>query len=222
MSVVAIDGPAAAGKGTLARRLAKHFGLAYLDTGKLYRATALHVIEAGDDPADPAAARRAALAVRPDELANPRLLDEDVARASSVVAAEPGVRQALLAFQRGFAAAPPEGTRGAVLDGRDIGTVVCPDAAVKLYVTASAETRAARRVKELRDRGVESIEAAVLQDLLVRDQRDASRLSAPSKPAEDAIVLDTTHLDADAAFAIAADLVGRKLRPWSAEGPSRD
>jgi cytidylate kinase len=210
--IIAIDGPAAAGKGTLARRIAEHFGFAYLDTGKIYRATALRVLAAGRDPAEPEAARQAAISIGPADLEDPRLLDEDVARAASVVAAHPEVRAALLAFQRSFAATPPAPARGAVLDGRDIGTVVCPDATVKLYVTASVETRAARRAKELRDRGVESIEAAVLQDLRERDLRDASRASAPMKPADDAVVLDTTHLDADAAFAAAADLIGRKLR----------
>ena len=143
---ISIDGPAASGKGTLARRLAERFGLAHLDTGKLYRATALLVLEAGADPADPAAASAAARRVDPALLADPRLLAENVAAAASVVAAIPEVRAALIAFQRDFAANPQSlpgagMPRGAVLDGRDIGTVVCPDATVKLFVTASAEAR---------------------------------------------------------------------------------
>src|SRR5579864_6030829 len=151
--VVAIDGPAASGKGTLARRIAENFDLAHLDTGKLYRATAFLVLQSGSDPADPAAAEAAARLVDPALLDDPRLLSEAVARVSSAVAAIPAVRAALLQFQRDFALHPPGGRRGAVLDGRDIGTAVCPDAAVKLYVTASPEVRAERRLRELQQRG---------------------------------------------------------------------
>ena len=207
--VVAIDGPAASGKGTLARRLAERFGLAHLDTGKLYRATAFLVLDAGGDPADPDAATAAARRVEPGLLGDPRLLDEAVARASSLVAAVPAVRAALLAFQRGFAAVPPAPARGAVLDGRDIGTAVCPDAAVKLYVTASPQARAERRLRELRQRGAAAIYEDVLQDMKERDARDSSRRVAPLAAAPDAIILDTTGLDADQVFEQASDIIAR-------------
>jgi cytidylate kinase len=206
--IVALDGPAASGKGTLARRLAHHFDFAFLDTGLLYRATARHLAGAGlGDAAAEAAARR----VRPADLDDPLLRREDIAQLASTVAAVPGVRAALLAFQRDFAAAPPGGKRGAVLDGRDIGTVVCPDAAAKIFVTASIEERARRRLKELQENGVEAIYGTVLQDMQDRDARDSRRQTAPLRPADDAFVLDTTHLDADAAFAAARDYVAGKL-----------
>ncbi len=197
--IIAIDGPAAAGKGTLARRLAMHFGYPHLDTGALYRAVARRLLDAGRDPSDAAAALAAARLVTADELASPRLRDEEVGRATSIVSAIPAVRAALLDFQRRFAATPP----GAVLDGRDIGTVVCPDAAVKLFLVADPEERARRRAKELRDRGVPAIDARVLQDIQERDARDSSRSAAPLTRAADAYVLDTTQLDPDAAFAAA-------------------
>jgi CMP/dCMP kinase len=209
--IIAVDGPAASGKGTLARRLAQHFNLGHLDTGKLYRATALRALDSGGDPADAAVAEAAAKAVRAADLANPRLADEAVARGASVVAAIPSVRQALFAFQRDFARHPPEGAQGAVLDGRDIGTVICPDADAKLFITAGIEARAARRFKELRDSGKAAIYEAVLQDMKDRDARDSQRRAAPMVPAGDAFVLDTTTLDADAAFAAALDFIGRKL-----------
>ncbi len=209
--IIALDGPAAAGKGTLARRLASKFNLATLDTGGLYRATGLRALESGGNPADPAVAEAAAKAVRADDMANPALREERVGAAASIVAAIPEVRAALLAFQRDFAHHPPAGFDGAVLDGRDIGTVVCPDADVKLYVTASAEARATRRFKELQEKGVESIYSRVLQDIEQRDARDMAREAAPLKPADDALELDTTALDADAAFQTAADLIARKL-----------
>ena len=211
--IVAIDGPAASGKGTLARRLARRFGFAHLDTGKLYRATALGVIEAGADPADPAAAERAARGIAPARLDDPRLLREDVTHASSVVAAIPAVRAALLDLQRAFARQPPPlatgPAKGAVLDGRDIGTVVCPDAALKLFVTASPEARAERRVKELRARGAAAIYDAVLQDMKERDARDSERRVAPLRAAPDAVTIDTTLLDADQAFEQASNLIAR-------------
>jgi CMP/dCMP kinase len=209
--VVAIDGPAASGKGTLARRLAEKFALAHLDTGKLYRATAHLLIEAGADPADPIAAAAAARRVDPAILADPRLLSETVAKASSVVAAIPEVRAALLEMQRRFAAHPPPPARGAVLDGRDIGTAVCPDAEVKLFVTAGPQARAARRVKELRERGATAIYDAVLQDMKERDARDSGRRVAPLAAAPDAVLIDTTQLDADQVFAAASDLIARAL-----------
>jgi CMP/dCMP kinase len=209
--VVAIDGPAASGKGTLARRLAAHFGLAHLDTGSLYRATALLVHDNGGDPGDRVAAEAAARRIDPRLLTDPRLRADEVASAASMVAAIPGVRRALLGLQRGFAAHPPPPARGAVLDGRDIGTVVCPAANVKLFVTASTEARAARRVKELREQGTPAIYENVLQDLDQRDARDSGRLAAPLRAAEDARIIDTTMLDTDVVFERACDLVARAL-----------
>lgn len=198
--IIAIDGPAASGKGTLARRLARYMNLAYLDTGRIYRAVGLAVLRAGSDPADPAAAEAAARNLDPAHLEDPALTGDDAAQAASKVAAIPGVRTALLGFQREFAAHPPGGRAGAVLDGRDIGTVVCPDADIKFFVTASRRVRAQRRHKELLNRGENSIYARVLQDLTERDARDSKRDVAPLTPAKDAIVLDTSDMDADAAF----------------------
>ena len=219
--VVAIDGPAASGKGTLARRLAEHFGLAHLDTGKLYRATAFLVLAAGGDPADPTTAAAAAQRVDLARFSEPGLLSEEVAQASSVVAAIPEVRAALLERQRDFAAhppAPPKGhrPRGAVLDGRDIGTAVCPGATVKLFVTASAEARAERRLRELRQRGATVIYGDVLQDMKERDARDSERRVAPLAAAPDAVTLDTTGLDADRVFELASEIIARAL---AAHGP---
>lgn len=215
--VVAVDGPSAAGKGTLARRIAAFYGFAYLDTGLLYRATAGRLLRTGGDPADPAAAETAARAVGPAELADPGLRGEAVAQAASRVAAIPAVRRALLDVQRRFAARPPaladgRPAAGAVLDGRDIGTVVCPEADVKIFVTASVEERARRRHKELLGRGDEAIYARVLQDMTDRDARDSGRAAAPLVPASDAIVIDSTALDADAAFAAAVAVVDERRR----------
>jgi CMP/dCMP kinase len=209
--VVAIDGPAASGKGTLARRLARHFGLAHLDTGRLYRATALLLIGEDADPADPVAAERAARRVDAGLLSDPRLGGEAIGAAASVVAALPAVRQALLAFQRNFAAHPPPPAKGAVLDGRDIGSVVYPDAAVKLFVTADPGVRARRRLAELRQAGRLAIYENTLQDLTKRDARDSQRRIAPLAAPPEAIVIDTTALDADAVFERAAALVARIL-----------
>ncbi len=205
--VIAIDGPAAAGKGTLARRLADHFGYALLDTGLLYRAVGRRVLDRGGNPSDPLAAGAAARALRPENLDDPRLRLDEAAGAASKVAAIPEVRAALLDFQRGFAAHPPDGKRGAVLDGRDIGTHVCPNADAKIFVTASVEVRAERRVKELRERGLDVIPSAVLQDMKERDARDSSRSIAPLVAAADAFVLDTSSLDADGVFAAALQYV---------------
>jgi cytidylate kinase len=204
--VIAVDGPAAAGKGTLARRLAAHLGLAYLDTGLLYRATGRRVLDAGADPRDPAAAEAAARGLTPADLARGDLRGPEADMAASAVAAQPGVRAALLDWQRDFGR-----THGAVLDGRDIGTVVFPDARVKLFVTASAEERARRRWLELRGRGTEADPAQVLAELRARDEQDAARAVAPMKPAEDAVLIDTTEMDADAAFARALAVVEGKL-----------
>ena len=198
--VVAVDGPAASGKGTVARRLAAHLGFAHLDTGLLYRAVARRVIDTGGDPADGAAAARAARNLSTAALSGEGLRDEAVAAAASVVAADAGVRAALIDFQRKFAAAPPDGAPGAVLDGRDIGTVICPDAEVKLFLEASPEVRAERRVRELRERGAGAIYAAVLRDMEARDARDRGRAAAPLAPAEDAFVIDTSTMNADEVF----------------------
>jgi cytidylate kinase len=197
--IIAVDGPAASGKGTLARRVARELGYGHLDTGKLYRAVGMAVLRDGGDPADAVAAESAARALDPDRLDDPELAGDEAAQAASKVSAIPAVRAALLEFQRAFAARPP----GAVLDGRDIGTVVCPDADIKFYVIASDEIRAQRRHKELLDRGKASIYARVLQDLKERDARDSERSVAPMKLAKDAVVLDTTVLDAEAAYAAA-------------------
>jgi len=204
--IIAIDGPAAAGKGTLARRLAAHFGLNYLDTGGLYRATGLTVLRFGGDPANPEQAEAAARALTPDLLADPALRGEEAGSAASKVAAIPGVRAALLEFQRSFAATAP----GAVLDGRDIGTVVCPDADAKLFVTASLEKRVERRLKELLDKGVSAIRDQIFQDMKERDERDSARSVAPLVPASDAVLLDTSELDADAAFAAAVSIISQR------------
>lgn len=208
-SIIAIDGPAAAGKGTLARRVAQEFGYDYLDTGLIYRAVGMNVIRAGFDPADPARATEAAIDLDPADLEAEDLRGDEAAQAASKVAAIPGVRAALLDFQRRFAARPPHG-KGAVLDGRDIGTVVCPDAAIKLFVTASTEKRAERRFKELTARGVATTLAAVVADMRERDERDSSRSVAPLKPADDAHLLDTSELDADAVFDAAVAFIHAK------------
>ena len=211
MPVIAIDGPAASGKGTLAKRLAGHLGYAHLDTGKIYRAVGLAVLRAGADPSDPAAAAAAARALQPDALGDPELGSDAAAGAASKVAALPAVREALLAFQRQFAEHPPNGAPGAVLDGRDVGTVVCPDAEVKLYVTASPEIRAERRHKELLSRGEPSIYARVLQEIQERDARDSGRAAAPLRQAEDAFPLDTSAMGPDAAFDAALAFVERRI-----------
>jgi cytidylate kinase len=214
--VIAVDGPSAAGKGTLGRALARHFSLAFLDTGLLYRGVAARLLAGGQDPGDVRAAEAAARALRFDEVDSPELRDDAVAQAASKVAAIPGVREALLGLQRSFARTPPPGpdgkVRGAVLDGRDIGTVVCPDATVKLFVTASLEARAQRRHQELLARNGESIYARVLQDMKERDRRDSTRKAAPLTPAPDALVIDTTALSAEAALAVAVNFVSRRRR----------
>ncbi len=193
---VAIDGPAAAGKGTLSKAVAAHFGFAHLDTGLLYRATGRRVLQ-GDE------AVAAARDLRPEDLEGDDLRTPDVAQAASRVAADPQVRSALVDFQRAFA----RRAGGAVLDGRDIGTVICPDADVKLYVTASDEIRARRRFEELTGKGHEVTYEEVLRDLQARDARDAARATAPMKPAEDAVLLDTSEMDIATAVARAVAVI---------------
>ena len=205
--IIAVDGPAAAGKGTLARRLADHFGLILLDTGLLYRAVGLKTLRGGADPSDREAAAQAAAELDEEDLRDPGLRSDEAANAASKAGAIPEVRAALLDFQRRFAAFPPDDAAGAVLDGRDIGTVVCPDADAKIFVTASIEVRAARRLKELRERGREAIHSRVLRDMQERDRRDSGRDVAPLEPAEDAFVLDTSELDPDAVFAEALKFI---------------
>lgn len=214
--IIAVDGPAASGKGTLARRLADHLGYAHLDSGKLYRAVGQAVLSAGGDPEDSAAAVRAAKALTAAMLDDPALLDDAVAAAASKVAAIPCVRAALLRFQQDFAKNPPNGAPGAVIDGRDIGTVVCPEAEVKLFVTADVAVRAERRHKELIGRGETIIYARVLQDLKERDARDSNRAVAPLRPARDAIRLDTSQMDPDAAFAAALAYIEKRRRDETA------
>lgn len=212
--VIAVDGPSAAGKGTLARRLAAHYGFAFLETGLLYRAVGWRLLAGGQDPADPKAAVAAATQITMADLDDAALRREDVAQAASKVAAIPEVRRQLLGLQRDFAARPtlPDGrpAPGIVLDGRDIGTVVCPDADVKIFVTASVEERARRRYKELLERGENAIYSRVLQDMKDRDNRDSGRVVSPMVPAADALVIDSTALDADAAFAAAVELVDER------------
>lgn len=206
--VIAIDGPAASGKGTLARRLAAHYGLPHLDTGLLYRATARALIDEGLPLDDLEAAVAAARGLSLTDFDEARLRARDMGEAASVVAAMPPVRAALIDMQRSFAARP----EGAVLDGRDIGTVICPDARVKIFVTASPETRAQRRALELAGRGEQADYAAILDDVKKRDARDSERSAAPLKAADDAVTLDTSDLDIEAAFDAALAIVEARRR----------
>ena len=201
--IIAVDGPAASGKGTLARRLASHFGYHYLDTGSLYRAVALAVLKNGAEPSDAKAAESAAESLILPDRDDPALRSELVSAAASVVAAFPQVRAHVLEYQRKFAATPP----GAVLDGRDIGTVVCPDAKVKLFVTANAEVRARRRLLERQAQGEQVDHDELLADIRARDARDMNRAIAPLRPAPDACLLDTSDLDIETAFQAALRLI---------------
>jgi CMP/dCMP kinase len=205
--IIAIDGPAASGKGTIAKRVAAHYGLAYLDTGTLYRAVARDTLARSEDPADAVEALNSAKALDPSTLGDPGLRKPGLAEAASLVAKHPVVREELLAYQRSFAHAKS----GAVLDGRDIGTVICPDADVKLFVTATPEERAKRRYLELKLAGIEVSAAEVQCDIRRRDERDKHRAAAPLRRAPDAHLLDTTNLDIDAAFKAAIDLIDAAL-----------
>lgn len=198
--IIAIDGPAAAGKGTLARAIADKFSFAYLDTGSLYRAVAHAVLLTGAEPTDEAVAIKAAQNLDVAQIDPVAIRTPDVAAAASVVAAMVPVRAAILQFQRKFAQTPPNNAKGAVLDGRDIGTVVCPEADAKLFVSARAEIRAHRRWLELKGSGSELSEAQVLADVSERDRRDQERAHSPLKPAQDAYLLDTSDLSIETAF----------------------
>lgn len=221
--IVAIDGPAAAGKGTLSRLLAKEMNLAWLETGSLYRAVALRVLRDGSDPGDSRAAVAVAGHLDAGDLNDPELRREDVGQVASRVAAIPEVRAALIGFQRRFARRPPGRVRGAVLDGRDVGTVVCPDADHKVFVTATPEARARRRFLQLREGGDPVDERQVLAATIERDRRDTERGASPLVPAEDAYLLDTTNLSIDAAFTtLTAYISGSNDRgPRGVRGPAR-
>ncbi|HEY1632801.1 MAG TPA: (d)CMP kinase [Rhizomicrobium sp.] len=225
--VIAVDGTAASGKGTLAKKLAEHYNFAHLDSGKLYRAVALQVLEGGGDPAREEDAVKGVADLRrnagsfdnPAFIRNARLLSPEVSDAASKVSAFPGVREGLLQFQRDFAANPGFGRKGAVIDGRDIGTVVCPEAAVKLFVDADPEERARRRWLELKGKWLDAPslpkmpdQATILAEILERDARDRGRAVAPLKPADDAVLLDTSDLDIAAAFKATLDIVEATLK----------
>lgn len=201
--IIAVDGPAASGKGTLGKRLAAHYGLRHLDTGLIYRAVAKALLDAGRRPDDVAAAVAAAKALDPARFDEMALKSQAVGEAASIVSAIPELRAELVAFQRDFVAKPP----GAVLDGRDIGTVICPDADVKIFVTASPEVRARRRALEFQSLGKPTDEATVLADIRARDARDMGRSAAPLRQAPDAHLLDTTNMDISTAIRAAIDIV---------------
>lgn len=205
--IVAIDGPAAAGKGTLASRLAAALGFAHLDTGALYRAAALALSRRGGDPTDPDAAAAAASAIVAGDLHDPELRADQIAQIASQIAAYPAVRAALLDYQRQFAADPPGGADGTVIEGRDIGTVVFPHAERKIFVDADLEVRAERRHRELVGRGIAADASVVRADMRARDALDRERPASPLVPAGDAYLLDTSNLDIDSAFTAAMDYV---------------
>jgi cytidylate kinase len=209
--VIAVDGTAASGKGTLAKRLARHFNFAHMDSGALYRLAALAVLEQNGDPAKEADAVKGARTIDLSRAGDPKIRSDIVGKASSQVAAIPAVRQALFAFQKSFLAQPPGQSTGAVMDGRDIGTVIAPDATAKLFIDARPEVRAHRRRLELNGLGIERQEADLLAEIIARDQADRGRAVSPLKQAPDASLLDTTTLGIDAAFAAALALVEPKV-----------
>jgi cytidylate kinase len=206
--IIAIDGPAASGKGTLARKIAREMGIPYLDTGSLYRAVGVLTLRRGGNPADATDAISAANALNINDFTPEDLRSEAAGNAASKVAAIAGVRASLLAYQRNFAAQPA----GAVMDGRDIGTVVCPEASAKIFVTASLEVRVQRRIKELREKGESVNEQRVWDDMAARDARDSDRSVAPLKPADDAFLLDTSAMNADEALAAAKAFIAKKYK----------
>lgn len=201
--IIAIDGPAASGKGTLGKRLAQHYGFRHLDTGVIYRAVAKALLDQGFELTDEARAVVAAMALDPEKFGDPALKSHQIGEAASVISVLPGVREALVSFQRQFAAEPP----GAVLDGRDIGTVICPNAEVKIFVVADPEVRARRRALEARARGEAADEAMILADILKRDERDRNRAAAPLKAAADAHILDNSNLDIEGGVRAAIAIV---------------
>jgi cytidylate kinase len=207
--LIAVDGPAAAGKGTLCSKLAEHFNLAKLDTGLIYRAVAKKIFETGR-PINDKIAIEIAQFLSINDLDKSGLRDELIGKNASAIASIPGVRKILLQFQRNFAKNPPNNKLGAVLDGRDIGTVVCPDANFKLFITATPEERAERRYKELQDRGKEAIRGAILRDIINRDESDRLRAISPLMPAFDAHIIDTTNLDQDDVFNVALKFITLK------------
>lgn len=201
--IIAIDGPAASGKGTLGKRLAQHYGYRHLDTGVIYRAVAKALLDAGHDLTDEAQAVKVAMELDPEKFGDPELKSHRIGEAASVVSVIASVREALVSFQRQFAAEPP----GAVLDGRDIGTVICPEADVKIFVVADPHVRARRRTLEARARGEAADEAAVLADIIRRDERDQNRAAAPLKAAADAHILDNSNLDIEGGVKAAIAIV---------------
>ncbi|HEY1710089.1 MAG TPA: (d)CMP kinase [Rhizomicrobium sp.] len=209
--VIAVDGTAASGKGTLAKKLARHFGFAHMDSGALYRLTALAVMEAKGDPAVEADALRGAQAIDLSRAGDPAIRTDLIGQASSQVAAIPTVREALKDFQKSFVEHPPGGSAGAVMDGRDIGTVICPSATAKLFVDAAPRVRALRRLLELQKLGIAREEEDLLAELNARDKADRERPVSPLRQADDAALLDTTDLDIDRAFAAALALVQPKI-----------
>lgn len=210
-TIIAVDGPAASGKGTLARALARHYGFAYLDTGSLYRAVGQAVRAAGRDPSDEAAALAAARGLDVSAIDEAAIRTREAGEAASLVAAMPAVRAAILDFQRDFARNPPGGEPGAVLDGRDIGTVVCPGARAKIFVTARPEIRARRRWLELKSSGLDVSETQILEDIKARDRRDAERTASPMRPAPEAHLLDTSDLSIEAAFDAAVSIIDKAM-----------
>tara|TARA_R110002096_G_scaffold436090_1_gene667240 strand:+ start:9625 stop:10278 length:654 start_codon:yes stop_codon:yes gene_type:complete len=209
--IIALDGPAASGKGTLARRLADHYNLALLDTGALYRAVGWNVLQAGGNPENKDDAVKAVEKLSITDLSNPELRSESIGAAASKVATIPAVRRTLVDFQRTFAHNPPANKDGTILDGRDIGTVICPDAPIKIFITADVETRAKRRfLEEFGENGSEQEYQKILTELRARDERDMNRASSPLKQAENAYLIDTTYSDIEAVFEAAISFVSSK------------